>query len=83
MTPERNKSMLVSICTFKRTRRAELEYGVALGPDESNIVNIIDWEGNRVGLIHSYDLRPLMGCFDAVLPLNQPSLKRGEQASES
>lgn len=73
--------MLISVCTFKRTRRADLEYGIAIGPDDSNIVNIIDREGNRVGLVHNYDLRPLMGCFDAVLPLNQPSGKTNESQS--
>lgn len=59
--------MIVTVCTFRRSRRGEIEQGIAIGPDTSDIISIIDAEGNRVGLIHTYDCHPSDGCFNFVV----------------
>jgi hypothetical protein len=63
-------SIFVSVCTFKRTGRSEIEFGVAIGSDESTIQTIVDGSGDRVGTIYDYTCRPARGCFQAEIPAN-------------
>lgn len=68
--------MFVSVCTFRRRRRDGLERGIAIGPDSSDITTVIDDGGNRINLLHDYDLVPAEGCFIASL---HPVPAKGQQ----
>jgi hypothetical protein len=67
--------VFVSVCTFKRTRRSDLEYGVAIGSDESSIQTIVDARGDRVGTLYDYTCTTAYGCFTADLPADGMAAK--------
>jgi hypothetical protein len=68
LTHQEERFMFVSVCTFKRTRRADAEYGIALGKDEAAIDAIVDRTGQRVGMVYDYTCYPANGCFNFELP---------------
>lgn len=59
--------MFVAVCSFKRSKRAEWEPGIAMGNDDSDITTIVDNSGNRVNVVNNYNLIPAKGCFWADL----------------
>lgn len=65
-------AIFVAVCTFKRSRRGQIEYGLAIGADESDIKLIVDQQGDKVGLIADYTIRAVRGCFTADLPAIAP-----------
>lgn len=67
--------MIISVCTFRRSRSAPRERGIAIGPSDSDILTIVDDTGTRVHIIQTYELVPVEGCFHASL---QPLPGKGE-----